>query len=128
MSRAANGFGAVLKARDLQTRLFAEYKLLDKANERSRANYARAEIMETKRRRAVTAARVRSQAAWQLGKALVTSVDECERLKRVSYQQAGHIINLGERVDKAEQLLKTSGYWPDITVTAPDVIRIGAMQ
>lgn len=84
---------------------------------REKADYA-------KRRRALLSARVRSQAAWQLGRALLTSVDECERLKRVAYQQAGHIINLGERVDKAEQMLKTSGYWPQITVTAPDVIRM----
>ncbi len=89
---------------------------------------AREKADHAKRRRALLAARVRSQAAWQLGRALLTSVDECERLKRVGYQQAGHIINLGERADQAEQMLKTLGYWPDITVTAPDVIYMGVMQ
>ncbi|MCO4093054.1 MAG: hypothetical protein HEQ34_14070, partial [Sphingorhabdus sp.] len=110
---------AVLKARDMQKRLHAEYKVVDRANDDRqkaslRANAAERELASLKQKLAdpTNPAResdllmLRDNAEKWQGKA-EAAIAEGERLKQQVVHYGGQIENLAVRLARAEAMLRT---------------------
>ncbi len=109
---------AVLKARDLQKRLYAQYKVVDRANDDRqkaslRANAAESELASLKQKLAdpTNSAResdllmLRDNAEKWQGKA-EAAIAEGERLKQQVVHYGGQIENLAVRLARAEAMLR----------------------
>lgn len=114
---------AVLKARDMQNRLCAEHKLVDRhADKRSEAE-KQLSVLKAKLADPANPAResdmllLRGNAeAWQ-AKANA-AIAEGERLKRVVLQNADHIETLASRIARAERMLREQDALPSLKVVA----------
>lgn len=94
---------AVLKARDFQQRLYAEHKIVDKQ---------------------LAAKRELVQDIFQIAEKEKAAVAESERLRKVAYQQAGHIQTVAERLDRAEAILRAQG--PALSIVPPISLAVAA--